>query len=705
MATRVAPRRAAAALRSAMLPAVALGLILLMVVPVPAVLLDMGFAGNIMLSLAVLIIAMNVARPLDFSSFPTVLLLATLFRLALNVASTRVVLMQGHEGPDAAGHVIEAFGNFLLGGDYLVGIFVFAILLIINLVVITKGAGRVSEVSARFVLDAMPGKQMAIDADLGAGLLTADEARTRRAEVATEADFYGSMDGASKFVKGDAVAGLLILAINIIGGLAIGTLVHDLSLSDAASTYILLAIGDALVAQVPALLLSVAAATIVTRVTSGEALDDQIARQFGSYRAWVPVACIMAVFGLIPGMPHLLLLAVAGVAAAIAWTSKSAAARAALPPPMPAISDPARIDWDDLRSDGPLRLDLGIALVSMVDRTNGAPLMKRLSGVRKEVSHALGFVIPMVRVADDLSLGANRYRLSIGGSICGEGEIWPDDLFALEAGPVSARIAGRDAVDPAFGLPARWIDRTRRGEASVAGYTVVDASTVIATHFDRILRLHAHELFGLDEAHGLIELLRQDAPQLIASLTPQPLTMPVITAVARALLAEGIALTDARTIAHAMVEGSRFTLDPAELAEQVRQRIGRIIVQSIVAPNEPIPVLTLHSTLETLVSDAVRLAPQSLYPIEPQLGRRIVESCIAAMQPLTSANRSAALVVPPGHRRTLARLLAPHLPDMRVLSFMELPETKSVEVVAVIGGDDPASDNHGPRQLENTDGA
>ena len=709
MAALAHASRVAAAMRGAMLPTVALGLILLMVVPVPALLLDIGFASNIMLSLAVLIIALNVARPLDFSSFPTVLLLATLLRLALNVASTRVVLMNGHEGSDAAGHVIEAFGNFLLGGDYLVGIFVFAILLIINLVVITKGAGRVSEVSARFVLDAMPGKQMAIDADLGAGLLTADEARIRRAEVATEADFYGSMDGASKFVKGDAVAGLLILAINIIGGLAIGTLVHDLPIGEAASTYVLLAIGDALVAQVPALLLSVAAATIVTRVTSGEALDDQIAGQFGSYRAWLPVACIMAVFGLIPGMPHLLLLAIAGVAAGIAWASKRAAAVAARPAPPPPVADPAHIDWDDLRSEGPLRLELGIALIPMVDRARGAPLMKRLSGVRREVSRELGFVIPMVRVADDLSLGANRYRLSIAGSICAEGEVWPDDLFALEAGPLLSVVPGRETIDPTFGLPARWIDRARRGEASVAGYTVVDAPTVIATHFDRALRLHSAELFGLDEAHALVELLRQDAPQLVSSLTPQPLAMPLVASVARSLLAEGIALTDFRTIAHAMVDAARITLDPAELAEQVRQRIGRVIVQAIVDPDVPLPVLTLHAALETIVGDAVRIAPHALYPIEPGLGRRIVEACVAAMQPLVAANRVAALVVAPAQRRALARLLAPHLPDMRVLSFLELPETKAVEVIAVIGGDDaappvPHADTV-TRQLEIADGA
>lgn len=704
MAALSASNRAAAALRGAMLPAVALSLILLMVVPIPAVLLDVGFASNIMLSLAVLIIAMNVARPLDFSSFPTVLLLATLFRLALNVASTRVVLMNGHEGPDAAGHVIEAFGNFLLGGDYLVGIFVFAILLIINLVVITKGAGRVSEVSARFVLDAMPGKQMAIDADLGAGLLTADEARTRRAEVATEADFYGSMDGASKFVKGDAVAGLLILAINIIGGLAIGTLVHGLSLSDAASTYILLAIGDALVAQVPALLLSVAAATIVTRVTSGEALDDQIAGQFSSFRAWVPVACIMAVIGLIPGMPHLLMLAIAGIAAGIAWASKRAATRAAAPPPPAPVADPARIDWDDLRSDGTLRLDLGIALVGMVDPAKGAPLMKRLTGVRRDISRELGFVVPMTRVADNLALGANSYRLSIGGSICGEGEVWPDDLFALEAGPLMQVIPGREAIDPAFGLPARWIDKVRRAEASVAGYTVVDAPTVIATHFDRALRLCAADLFGLDEAHALVELLRQDAPQLVANLTPQPLPLPLVASVARALLAEGIPLTDFRTIAQAMVDAARLTSEPAELVEQVRQRIGRIIVQTIVDPATPLPVLTLDARLEAIVADAVRIAPQAQYPVEPSLARRIVEAAVAAVQPLMADNRSAALVVAPGHRRVLARILGPHLPETRVLSFLELPETKAVEVIAIIGGEDPAPQID-TRPLETANGA
>src|SRR3954454_3287830 len=458
--------------RGAILPVATLLLIMLMVVPVPATMLDIGFISNIMISLAVLMVALNVARPLDFSSFPTVLLFTTLLRLALNVASTRVVLVNGHTGASAAGHVIEAFGSFLIGGDYAVGIFVFAILMIINLVVITKGAGRVSEVSARFTLDAMPGKQMAIDADLNAGLLTPEEAKARRQEVATEADFYGSMDGASKFVKGDAIAGVLILVINVIGGLVLGTLSHGLGIGQAAQTYVLLAIGDALVAQVPALLLSIAAASIVTRVNSPLGLSSQITSQFGSAKAWIPVTAILFILGVLPGMPHRVILPAAALAAFLAWKlSKAKRADEVVAEPE-AVINPNAIGWDEGSDGAALGLELGYGLVGLVDERKGAPLMGRITGIRRQLSRELGFVIPLVRVRDNLALGPNSYRIIVSGVICAEDESWPEDLLALDSGDIIDPVHGRAVMDATFGLDAVWISPDKRAEAVVAGYTV-----------------------------------------------------------------------------------------------------------------------------------------------------------------------------------------------------------------------------------------
>ncbi|KEY98655.1 flagellar biosynthesis protein FlhA, partial [Sphingomonas sp. BHC-A] len=454
------------AAKGAVLPIATLMVVLFMMVPVPAVMLDVGFITNIMISLAVLMVALNAAKPLDFSSFPTVLLFATLLRLALNVASTRVVLVNGHEGTDSAGHVIEAFGHFLIGGDYVVGIFVFAILMIINLVVITKGAGRVSEVSARFTLDALPGKQMAIDADLNAGLLTPEEAKVRRREVATEADFYGSMDGASKFVKGDAVAGILILAINIVGGIILGVVSHKLSIGEAAQTYIILAIGDALVAQIPALLLSIAAAAIVTRVGSEDDLSNQITSQFGSGKAWMPVAAILTFLGILPGMPHMIILPAAAVAGGIAWhLRKSSQRKAAEPEPAAPPPNPALIEWNDVSDGAVLGLEIGYGLISLVDERKGAPLMARITGIRRQLSKELGFVVPMVRVKDNLALEPNQYRITIAGVVVGEDEIFPDDLLALDSGALEGTVSGRETKDPTFGLDAVWISPAKRSEA------------------------------------------------------------------------------------------------------------------------------------------------------------------------------------------------------------------------------------------------
>jgi flagellar biosynthesis protein FlhA len=675
--------------RGAVLPIATLLLVMLMVVPVPALLLDVGFVTNIMISLAVLMVALNVAKPLDFSSFPTVLLFATLLRLALNVASTRVVLVNGHEGSDAAGHVIEAFGHFLIGGDYAVGIFVFLILMIINLVVITKGAGRVSEVSARFTLDAMPGKQMAIDADLNAGLLTPEEAKARRQEVATEADFYGSMDGASKFVKGDAVAGVLILVINILGGLILGTLSHGLSLGDAASVYIVLAIGDALVAQVPALLLSIAAASIVTRVSSPLDLSGQIASQFGSAKAWAPVAGILIFLGILPGMPHLIILPAAALAGFIAWKlHKAAKAAAVQPPEQPAaLTAPTSIGWDEVSDDASLGLELGFGLIGLVDERKGAPLMARITGIRRQLSRELGFVVPLVRVRDNMSLAPNGYRITVAGVVVGEDEIWPDDLLALDSGDLVGTVDGRRTKDPTFGLDAVWIAPSKRAEAVVAGYTVVDPATVVATHLNQIIQTAAAELFGMDEAQNLLDALKDSAPQLVANLTPQPLTLASIAALCRALLAEAVPLKDFRRIAEAMAEAAREENDPVQLVEAVRQRIGALIVQTLVSVKMPLPVVTLDASLESLLNQAIRTGRDAIHPIEPNLAQKIVQAVGEVAGPMLEEGRRFAVVTSPVARRALSRLLGPHIPDVPVLSFLEIPDGKAVEVVAIVGGE------------------
>ncbi len=674
--------------KSAILPFATLALVGLMVVPMPAAVLDVGFVTNIMISLAVLMVALNAAKPLDFSAFPTVLLFATLLRLALGVASARVVLVSGYKGGAAAGHVIEAFGSFLIGGDYVVGIFVFTIIMIINLVVITKGAGRVSEVSARFTLDAMPGKQMAIDADLNAGLLTPDEAKKRRQEVATEADFYGSMDGSSKFVKGDAVAGVMILAVNILGGLTLGVVSHGLSVGEAAHTYILLAIGDALVAQVPALLLSIAAAAIVTRVNSPLDLAGQVTSQFGAARAWVPVAAILGILGALPGMPHLVMLSAAAVAGGLAWKLRA-------PKPVP-VADPAEaearkeapaaIGWNEVSDGAALSLELGYGLVPLVDEKRGAPLMARITGIRRQLSRELGFVVPMVRVRDNLSLGPNQYRVTVAGAIVGEDEAWPEDLLALDSGYLEGTVEGRPAKDPTFGLDALWIAEAQRNEAVIAGYTVVDAPTVIATHLNQLIQAHAADLFGVDEAQSLLDALKETAPQLVGNLVPQPLGLPALAALCRALLADGVALKDFRRIAAAAIDAARDAADPLALVEGVRQRIGALIVQGLVPMRTALPVITLDPGLEALLAQAVRNGSNAHHPFEPALAGRIVAAVTGAAAPLVGEARRFAVVTSPLARRPLARLLKPPLADAPVLSFLEIPDGKGVEVVAVVGG-------------------
>jgi flagellar biosynthesis protein FlhA len=675
------------AARSSVLPIAILLLVMLMIVPVPAIVLDIGFITNIMISLAVLMVALNASKPTEFSAFPTVLLFATLFRLALNVASTRVVLVDGHLGHGAAGQVIEAFGSFLIGGDYIVGLFVFAVLMIINMVVITKGAGRVSEVSARFTLDALPGKQMAIDADLNAGLLTPDEAKLRRQDVATEADFYGSMDGASKFVKGDAVAGLLILFVNIFGGLILGTVSHGLSIGQAAETYILLAIGDALVAQVPALLLSIAAASIVTRVSSPLDLSGQISSQFASPRAWGPVTGVLTILGLIPGMPQLVILPAAAAAGAIFWTlrKQQGLAREAPPVSVPPTS-PHVIEWTDVTEHAPIVVELGYALVDLVDERKGEPLMARITGIRRQLSREFGFVLPLVKIKDDLALPGNSYRIRIAGVTMGEDEAWVHELLALDSGDCLPGITGRPVKDPSFGLDALWIGPTQRADAIAAGYTVVDASTVIGTHLSNIVASATAELFGLDDAQSLLEALKESFPQLAQGLSPQPYSLAAIAALCRALLAERVPLRDFRRVAEAMVELSTRDLDPAGLVEAVRQRLGALIVQSIVPIRMPLPAITFDAELEGLLTQAVRAGPQATWPFDPELASRLIRVVSEAVQPLLVASRSFAIVTSPLCRAAVARLLRAQLSDVPVLSFLEIPESKAVDILAVVGG-------------------
>ncbi len=682
-------------LRQSALPLAILLLVVLMVVPIPAAMLDIFFVANIAISLAVLMVALNAQKPLDFSAFPTVLLFATLFRLGLNVASTRVVLVHGHEGEAAAGHIIEAFGSFLIGGDYVVGLFVFAILVIINLIVVTKGAGRVSEVSARFTLDALPGKQMAIDADLNAGLITPDEAKARRVEVATEAEFYGSMDGSSKFVKGDAVAGLLILAANIVGGLILGPVSHGMTIGDAARTYVLLAIGDATVAQLPGLMLSIAAAAIVTRVTSKHDLAGQIGSQFGSARTWTPVAIILALLGLMPGMPHLVILPAAAGAGWFAWRLNQAAKR---PAPVEVVApepvDLSRIGWDEVTDTVQVNLDIGYGLVPLVDERRGAPLMGRITGVRRQLSKELGFVVPQVRVRDEISLAPYTYRILVGGVCVGEDSVSPDEMLALDTGTAVGHLFGKKAKDPTFGLDATWIAPSDADAATGAGYLVVDSGTVVATHLNHALGQSAADLLGPDEVQSLLDGLKEKAAQLVASLCPQPLPLTVLTQVLRGLLAEGIPLKEFRRIAAAVAAVAPRTQDAEEIIEAIRPDLGPLIIQKLCGVREPLRVMTLEGGLEGLLGQAIRADPSRRHAIEPDLGRRIVDALQQAAAPLVAEAKPFALVVQPAIRLAIRKLVRTCLPDTPVMSFFEVPEDKSVEVVAVIGAPHPAQAGH-----------
>jgi len=674
------------------LPLGIFALIALMVLPIPALLLDVFFVLNIAIAVAVLMVALNAQRPLDFSSFPTVLLFATLLRLALNVASTRVVLMNGHEGGAAAGQVIASFGAFLVGGNFVVGLFVFAILMIINMIVITKGAGRVSEVSARFVLDALPGKQMAIDADIAAGLVTAEEARERRREVAIEADFYGSMDGASKFVKGDAVAALLILGVNIIAGLAIGMASHGLSLAEAGAAYVTLAVGDALVAQVPALLLSIAAAAIVTRVADSRDLAGQIGGQFADPRGWLPVALILGAVGLVPAMPQAIFLPAAALAGGVWWQLKR---RQATPPaPLPIVEEaPDHIALAEVADATLVTIELGYGLIGLVDAEAGAPLLARITGIRKQLSRDLGFVLPQFRIRDSLDLAAQDYAVLLGGVSIARGSLRPGKLLAIDTGEVrpSHGLVGEPTRDPSFDCPALWIAPAARDHAVAEGFLVVDPATVIATHANQALLGEAHQLLGPDEVRAWVEGIKERTPALIEAVHPDPLPLAALTRMLRALLADGISLAHPQPLITSLALALQKTSDFDAVIDAVRADLGARLVARIVAPGEVLKVVTLDAGLEAAILGGM-IDPASGQPlIAPECGQMIIREINA----ISAAEQAAiALIVQPPARRALAGLLKGRAPRCLVLSIAELPASQPIAVVGTIGasgaGDDKA---------------
>jgi flagellar biosynthesis protein FlhA len=668
-------------------PAGMLAVLAMIVLPLPPMALDVLFTFNIALSIVIVMAVFYVARPIEFGVFPTVLLLATLLRLALNVASTRVVLLNGHTGAQAAGHVIRSFGEFVIGGNFAVGVVVFIILTIINFVVVTKGSGRISEVSARFTLDAMPGKQMAIDADLNAGLITQDEARTRRAEVRAEADFYGSMDGASKFVRGDAVAGILILFINMIGGLAIGTLGHGLSLSNAARTYTLLTIGDGLVAQLPALLLSTAVAIIVTRMSRPQDMGGELRRQLlGNPRAIGVAAALLGVMGLIPGMPNFVFLAMSALCGAGAWTLKQRRAAppktAPAPPPPPAESK--ELSWDDVQPVDRLGLEVGYRLVPLVDARQKGDLLARVRGVRRKLSQDLGFLVPAVHIRDNLELAPNAYRITLGGVPIGEGVIHPDRELALNPGRVFGPVQGIATRDPAFGMEAIWIEPGSRDHAQTLGYTVVDPGTVIATHISALIQAHAHEILGHEEVQQLLNLVAKSAPKLVEDLVPKVLSLAALVRVLQGLLAERVPIRNMRTVLETLAENAPRTPDPAALQSQVRIALGRQIVQDIAGPASEVPVMSLDGELERLLTGA--LNGNAANPtLEPGLAEKLQQRLSESARRREAAGEPAVLLVPPALRAPLAGFVRSSVPGLHVLAWNEIPHNRKVRLVTTVG--------------------
>ena len=684
------------------IPVLILVLLGMMTLPVPVLLLDMLFTFNIALSIIILLVAVYSLRPLDFAVFPTILLVATLLRLALNVASTRIVLLNGHEGGDAAGKVIEAFGAVLIGGNYVVGLVVFLILMIINFVVITKGAGRISEVSARFTLDAMPGKQMAIDADLNAGLINQEEAKQRRADVANEADFYGAMDGASKFVRGDAVAGILILVINVLGGLGIGMMQHDLEFSDALEKYVLLTIGDGLVAQIPSLLLSVAAAIMVTRVNSDQSIGQQVGGQmFATPQALTITAIILTLMGIIPGMPHVAFLGLAAVAGGGAYWIKRytekkveqelAAKQKAPDMPLPDESavNQKELGWSDVPMIDLLGLEVGYRLIPLVDKNQGGQLLGRIKGIRKKLSQELGFLVPSVHIRDNLELSPTIYRILLKGVVVAEAEVYPDREMAINPGQVFGEISGIEGKDPAFGLDAVWVEAQDRDEAQALGYTVVDSSTVIATQLNQIMQNYAHELIGHDDIQHLMDALSSHSPKLAEQLVPDCVSLNQLLKIIQSLLQESVSIRDFRTIAQSLVETAQSTRDIGQLTSSVRIALSRSIVQSICGPGTDLPVITLEPQLEQILLQSVQQAAQSNVDdnliLEPAMAERLQQSLAEVSQQQEMMGNPAVLVVAAPIRQVLARFVRYSSQSVHVLSYQEIPDNKQITIVATVG--------------------
>ncbi|MEW5681754.1 MAG: flagellar biosynthesis protein FlhA [Pseudomonadota bacterium] len=674
-------------------PLFILAALAMVVLPLPPMLLDILFSFNIALALVVLLVTIYTLRPLDFAIFPAILLVATIMRLALNVASTRVVLLEGHNGPDAAGKVIEAFGSVVIGGNYAVGIVVFLILIIINFVVVTKGAGRIAEVTARFTLDAMPGKQMAIDADLNSGLITQEDARKRREEVTSEADFYGSMDGASKFVKGDAIAGIVILVINLVGGLFIGMMQHDLSFGEAMEIYTLLTIGDGLVAQIPGLLLSIGTAIIVTRQNKSENMGEQMSAQLGNVQVLYVATGVLTLMGIVPGMPHFAFLSLAAVVGASAYfihkrqkeVSAELVSRNANPVTLVESNVVKEIGWDDVQGVDTIGLEVGYRLIPLVDKSQGGELLSRIKGVRKKLSQELGFLIPAVHIRDNLDLEPNSYRMTLMGVTSGEGELRHDNELAINPGQVFGTVKGIATKDPAFGLDAVWIAKDQREHAQTLGYTVVDAATVVATHLSQILTNHAASLLGHEEVQNLLDMLAKHSPKLVEGLVPDTLPLTAVVKVLQNLLNEGVPIRDMRTIVQTLVEYGAKSQDVEVLTAACRIALRRLIVQEVGGSRKEIPVITFAPELEQMLHQSMQAAGNDGAGIEPGLADRIQQSLQQAHQEQELNGDSAVLLTSGILRSVMARFVKYTIPGLRVLSYQEIPDDKQIRIVSVIG--------------------
>ena len=673
-------------------PAIIIMMLAMMVLPLPAMVLDMFFSFNIALSVIILLTSLYTIKPLDFMAFPAVLLVSTMLRLSLNVASTRVVLTEGHTGPDAAGKVVEAFGHFLIGGNYTVGIVVFVILTIINFTVVTKGAGRIAEVGARFALDAMPGKQMAIDADLNAGLIAEAEARRRRTEVAQEAEFYGAMDGASKYVRGDAIAGIMVTLINVIGGLVVGMVQHDMAFESAIKNYTLLAIGDGLVAQLPSLIISTAAGVIVSRVASEHDIGSQLMNQlFAKPQVLMITAGILGGMGIIPGMPHVPFLFLAGVLGGGAYLLKKRADEAAVAPAVeaaPALPAPEAEEatWQDIVPVDTLGLEVGYRLIPLVDKTQGGELLKRIKGIRKKFAQEVGFLPPPVHIRDNLELKPSGYRIALKGVEIGAGEAQAGQFMAINPGMVTGTLPGTVTSDPAFGLPATWIDASLRDEAQAMGYTVVDAGTVVATHLNHLITMHAAELLGRGELQQLIDHLNKESPKLMDDLVPKMLPLSTLQKVLQNLLTEGIHIRDMRTIVETLAENASHFQDAGDLTALVRIALGRAIVQQLFPNGGELTVMALDNRLERLLMQALQSSGPDGAGIEPGLADTLVTQTADAVQRQEQMGMTPVLLVPGQLRAVLSRFLRRSLPQLKLLSHAEIPDSKTIKVTALVGG-------------------